>query len=186
MEESQAFSFVMLHKKKKKSKAEKHASPLASVMWAQAVTAEQEGGSRASQRASDLVQNSCVSSLFSSSFKFRQKKKTRGRKGRERGKERCSVDPATRTGLRQWARLRAWFWLHDREEKQADLARAEWGRRCVSRSDKWRFQSTEWGSIIPISLLKPSSLGGTEWSGGVLACKGLARTYVGADVGNGC
>ncbi|KAF4088832.1 hypothetical protein AMELA_G00059260 [Ameiurus melas] len=28
-------------------------------MWAQAVTAEQEGGSRASQRASDLVQNSC-------------------------------------------------------------------------------------------------------------------------------
>lgn len=81
MEDKQAFSFVMVQKKRK---AEKHASPLASVMWAQAVTAEQEGGRRASQKAPDLVQNLCVSSLFSSFFKFRQKKKQEGEREGER------------------------------------------------------------------------------------------------------
>lgn len=84
-DKTRLFSFVMLQKKRK---AEKHASSLAGVMWAQTVTAEQEGGSRASQKAPDLVQNSCVSSLFSSSFKFRQKKKkkTRGREGGRAGR----------------------------------------------------------------------------------------------------
>lgn len=84
MEDSQtAHSFVMLQKRK----AKKHGSLLASVMWAQIITAEQEGGSRASQRALDLVQNSCVSSLFSSSFKFRQKKKQEGEREGERESE---------------------------------------------------------------------------------------------------